>query len=71
MLDVKILRTDFAKVEQALKNRNKSLDLISGFPELDTRRRELLQESEALKNRRNVVSGEVAKRKKIRKTRKS
>ncbi|WP_339322886.1 serine--tRNA ligase [Paenibacillus sp. FSL W8-0194] len=64
MLDVKILRTDFAKVEQALKNRNKSLDLISGFPELDTRRRELLQESEALKNRRNVVSGEVAKRKK-------
>ena len=64
MLDVKILRTDFAKVEQALNNRNKSLDLIAGFPELDTRRRELLQESEALKNRRNVVSGEVAKRKK-------
>ncbi|GIO35058.1 MULTISPECIES: serine--tRNA ligase [Paenibacillus] len=64
MLDVKILRTDFGKVEQALKNRNKSLDLIAGFPELDTRRRELLQESEALKNRRNVVSGEVAKRKK-------
>ncbi|WP_152399684.1 serine--tRNA ligase [Paenibacillus cellulositrophicus] len=64
MLDVKILRGDFARVEQALKNRNKSLDLIAGFPELDTRRRELLQESEALKNRRNTVSGEVAKRKK-------
>ncbi|GAB6992632.1 serine--tRNA ligase [Paenibacillus pini] len=64
MLDVKILRGDYAKVEQALKNRNKSLDLIAGFPELDTRRRELLQESEALKNQRNVVSGEVAKRKK-------
>lgn len=64
MLDVKILRSDYAKVEQALKNRNKSLDLIAGFPELDTRRRELLQESEALKNRRNIVSGEVAKRKK-------
>ncbi|GIP30777.1 serine--tRNA ligase [Paenibacillus sp. J23TS9] len=64
MLDVKILRSDYAKVEQALKNRNKSLDLIAGFPELDTRRRELLQESEALKNRRNTVSGEVAKRKK-------
>ncbi|WP_145950254.1 serine--tRNA ligase [Paenibacillus sp. Y412MC10] len=64
MLDVKILRGDFARVEQALKNRNKSLDLIVGFPELDTRRRELLQESEALKNRRNTVSGEVAKRKK-------
>ncbi|WP_433618195.1 serine--tRNA ligase [Paenibacillus cellulositrophicus] len=64
MLDVKILRGDFARVEQALKNRNKSLDLIAGFPELDTRRRELLQENEALKNRRNTVSGEVAKRKK-------
>lgn len=64
MLDVKILRGDFARVEQAIKNRNKSLDLIAGFPELDTRRRELLQESEALKNRRNTVSGEVAKRKK-------
>ncbi|WP_136607598.1 serine--tRNA ligase [Paenibacillus dokdonensis] len=64
MLDVKILRGDYTKVEQALKNRNKSLDLIAGFPELDTRRRELLQESEALKNRRNIVSGEVAKRKK-------
>ncbi|MCJ8015195.1 serine--tRNA ligase [Paenibacillus sp. KQZ6P-2] len=64
MLDVKILRSDYAKVEQALKNRNKSLDLIAGFPELDTRRRELLQESETLKNRRNIVSGEVAKRKK-------
>ncbi|WP_163883139.1 serine--tRNA ligase [Paenibacillus favisporus] len=64
MLDVKILRGDFARVEQALKNRNKSLDLIAEFPELDTRRRELLQESEALKNRRNTVSGEVAKRKK-------
>ncbi|AIQ10670.1 serine--tRNA ligase [Paenibacillus durus] len=64
MLDVKILRTDYAKVEQALDKRGKSQDLISGFPVLDLRRRELLQETESLKNRRNTVSGEVAKRKK-------
>lgn len=64
MLDVKVLRNEYAAVEEALTNRGKSLELISGFPQLDVRRRELLQETEALKNRRNTVSGEVAKRKK-------
>ncbi|MBA9087736.1 seryl-tRNA synthetase [Fontibacillus solani] len=64
MLDVKILRNDYARVEEALKNRSKSLDLIADFPKLDEKRRELLQESESLKNRRNTVSAEVAKRKK-------
>ncbi|MGG6312897.1 serine--tRNA ligase [Paenibacillus macerans] len=64
MLDVKIMRNEYARVEEALKNRGKSLDLIAGFPPLDEKRRELLQESEALKNRRNTVSAEVAQRKK-------
>ena len=64
MLDVKILRNDFTKVEQALKNRQASLDLIADFPELDLKRRELIQETENLKSRRNTVSGEVAKIKK-------
>jgi len=64
VLDVRLLRNEFARVEQALSNRGKSLELISGFPALDTRRRELLQESEQLKNRRNVVSQEVARMKK-------
>ncbi|GGJ31534.1 serine--tRNA ligase [Paenibacillus hunanensis] len=64
MLDVKILRTEYDRVAQALQNRGKSLDLISSFPELDSKRRELLQETELLKNRRNTVSGEVAQRKK-------
>lgn len=64
MLDVKIIRNDYKRVEDALKNRRKSLDLISDFPPLDEKRRELLQESESLKNRRNTVSAEVAKRKK-------
>ncbi|MEC0307156.1 serine--tRNA ligase [Paenibacillus lautus] len=66
MLDVKILRSEYSRVEEALKNRGKSLDLIAEFPKLDARRRELLQESESLKNRRNTVSAEVAKLKKNR-----
>lgn len=66
MLDVKILRNEYGRVEEALKNRGKSLDLIADFPKLDSRRRELLQESESLKNRRNTVSAEVARLKKNR-----
>ncbi|MDQ6422177.1 serine--tRNA ligase [Paenibacillus sp. LHD-117] len=64
MLDVKVLRSDLAKVEQALKNRGASLELVAGFTELDVKRREMIGETEQLKNRRNVVSGEVAKLKK-------
>ncbi|MDN4081183.1 serine--tRNA ligase [Paenibacillus polymyxa] len=64
MLDIKILRNELGRVEKALQNRGKSLDLINGFTDLDVSRRELLQESEGLKNRRNIVSGEVAKLKK-------
>lgn len=60
MLDVKLLRSDFEKVEQALQNRGASLDMVKDFPELDAKRRELIQETEQLKNRRNVVSQEVA-----------
>ncbi|MEK4248351.1 serine--tRNA ligase [Paenibacillus sp. FSL W7-1287] len=60
MLDVKLLRTDFAKVEEALRNRQASLELIAAFPELDQKRRELIQMTEQLKNRRNTVSQEVA-----------
>ncbi|MBP1907618.1 seryl-tRNA synthetase [Paenibacillus turicensis] len=64
MLDVKLLRNDYAKVEAALASRGKSAELISDFPALDEKRRALLQESEALKSRRNTVSAEVAKCKK-------
>lgn len=64
MLDVKILRNDFGKVEEALHNRNASLELIVQFPTLDQERRELIQQTEQLKNRRNTVSQEVAQLKK-------
>ncbi|CAH8767935.1 serine--tRNA ligase [Paenibacillus dendritiformis] len=64
MLDTKVLRNEFARVEQALEQRGKAKEMIGEFPELDARRREMLQETEQLKNRRNVVSQEVAKKKK-------
>jgi seryl-tRNA synthetase len=64
MLDVKLLRNEYDKVAQALNNRGASLDLIAAFPQLDLNRREKLTESEQLKNRRNVVSQDVAKLKK-------
>jgi len=61
VLDVKLLRNEFEKVERALRDRGASLDLIDNFPVLDTKRRDLIQETEQLKSRRNTVSQEVAK----------
>jgi seryl-tRNA synthetase len=64
VLDIKLLRTEYDRVEQAMIHRNASLDDLQKLPDLDVRRRELLQDSERLKNRRNVVSQEVAVKKK-------
>jgi seryl-tRNA synthetase len=64
VLDVKWLRNDYDKVVQALANRGKSEELVAAFPALDARRREILVETDNLKNRRNIVSQEVAKLKK-------
>lgn len=64
MLDIKLLRNNFDKVAEALTNRQASVELISEFPKLDGTRREKLTESDQLKNRRNIVSQEVAKLKK-------
>ncbi|GIP40908.1 serine--tRNA ligase [Paenibacillus sp. J31TS4] len=64
MFDAKLLRHDYDRVEQAMANRNKPLDDIRRYTGLDANRRALLQEVEQLKNRRNVVSQEVAAKKK-------
>ena len=63
MFDVKLLRSDLAAVQAAMQNRGKQIEELNGFTELDLKRRELLQETEQLKNRRNTVSQEVAVRK--------
>jgi len=64
MIDIKLLRSDYGKVADALKKRGASEELIAAFPAIDARRRELQTESDNLKNSRNVVSQEVAKLKK-------
>lgn len=63
MFDIKVLRNQFEAVQQAMENRGKSPVEINRFADLDKNRREKLQEAEQLKNRRNVVSQEVAAKK--------
>jgi seryl-tRNA synthetase len=63
MLDLKFIRENPEKVRAGLaaKNEKKSIDEIL---QLDLRRRQLIQESDALKEKRNKVSMEVARLKK-------
>jgi len=63
MLDSKLLRDHLDEVREKLRHRNEDISGLDRFKDLDVRRRQLLQESEALKNRRNTVSQEVARRK--------
>ena len=66
MLDLKFLRENLEEVENRLKARGGDIDL-SGFKELDAKRRKLLTESEALKARKNAVSEEIGKLKREKK----
>lgn len=63
MFDVKLLRNEIERVKEAMTARGKLAEEINRFTGLDGKRRELLQESEQLKNRRNTVSQEVAAKK--------
>jgi len=64
LFDAKLLRNDLARVQAALASRGKPLKELDKFSDLDSSRRQKLQETEQLKNRRNTVSQEVAKLKK-------
>lgn len=65
MLDIKLIRNQPQQVQEALEKRGVQAPL-SEFLELEERRRTLLVEAESLKNRRNVVSEEIARLKKAR-----
>lgn len=60
MLDPKLLRTQFQEVKEKLQHRGEDISELDKFPEIDTKRRELIQQVEELKGRRNTVSQEVA-----------
>ena len=63
MLELKFIRENREKVEEMLRNRNSSLTLDEFF-QLDDQRREILGGVEALKQKRNVESNEIARLKK-------
>ena len=64
MLDIKRIRENFDEVKAGVEKRCKGDFGIDKVRELDIRRREVLAEVEALKNKQNVTSREVPKLKK-------
>src|SRR5690625_3801606 len=67
MLDLKLLRNQFDEVKEKLKHRGEDLTDLSHFEEWDSKRRELIKESEQLKARRNEVSKEISQLKREKK----
>ena len=55
MLDIKFVRDNLAAVEEAMRNRNTSFD-TQAFLDLDSRRREAIQQEESLQAERNSTS---------------
>lgn len=60
MLDIKFLRTNFEEVKAKLQHRGEDFTDFGRFEELDTRRRELLVQTEELKSKRNEVSQQIS-----------
>lgn len=63
MLDRKLIRKDPEKVKKGVAAKGVDFD-IDGLLELDTKMRDLIQETEKLKQRRNTVSKEISELKK-------
>ena len=64
MLDIKRIREDYEGVKAAVESRGHGDFGLSLIPELDAKRRAMLAEVEAMKNKQNVVSKEIPKLKK-------
>ncbi|ASK61750.1 serine--tRNA ligase [Virgibacillus phasianinus] len=67
MLDMKYLRNNFQEVKAKLAHRGEDLSELDKFEELDTRRRELIAETETLKAKRNAASKQISVLKKEKK----
>jgi len=67
VFDIKLLRSNFQEVKEKLKYRGEDISELDHFEELDSKRRELIIESEQLKSKRNEVSSEIARLKKEKK----
>ena len=64
MLDMKFVRDNLDVVRAMLKNRNNSLNL-DNFAELEKKRRDILNESDALKNQKNSTSKKIGALRKV------
>ena len=64
MLDVKRLRANFEEVKEKLRYRNEDIQGLDSFLQLDRCRRQLVQQTDELKKKRNDVSREIAEKKK-------
>ncbi|MGM9924179.1 MAG: serine--tRNA ligase [Bacillus sp. (in: firmicutes)] len=60
MLDLKFVRANFEEVKKNLQCRGEDLSSLDQFEELDSKRRELIVETEQLKSRRNEVSQQIS-----------
>ncbi len=67
MLDLKLIRNEYAKIKEVMKYRGENVNELEKFHELDEERRALLQEVEQLKSKRNTVSEIIAQLKKEKK----
>ncbi|MFH1102226.1 MAG: serine--tRNA ligase [Pseudomonadota bacterium] len=65
MLEIKFVRQNLSKVQEALAKRGNPIDL-DVFKSLEEKRRKILSEIEALRHRRNLVSDQIAQMKKER-----
>ena len=63
MLDIKFVRDNPEVVKQNIRNKfqDKKLPLVDEVIELDRRNRDIKQEVEALRSRRNKISKEIGK----------
>ncbi|APC46701.1 serine--tRNA ligase [Virgibacillus halodenitrificans] len=60
MLDMKYLRNNFQQVKEKLAHRGEDLTELDKFEELDTKRRELISETEKLKAKRNEATKQIS-----------
>lgn len=61
MLDVKIVRENTERVEEALRKRSYGLSILDRFLKIENERRELLRLIEEKREQRNKISQEIAK----------
>jgi seryl-tRNA synthetase len=64
MIDIKLIRENPEKLKENINLRGEKSQPVDDIISFDIKRREVIQETEKLKNLRNVVSNEIAKMKK-------